>query len=130
MVRILITGTRAALRLRVWLLRVLTTYYTVTVSDGCTVPDVSESMEAIIYPLPVIAFTADTTNGCYPVCVTFTDNSTIASGSLMSWNWNFGDGNVSAAKNPTDCYTNPGSYNVSVTITSNNGCPFLSRRTI
>ncbi|HXP49621.1 MAG TPA: PKD domain-containing protein, partial [Bacteroidia bacterium] len=100
-----------------------TGYYTVIASDGCTAPDAIDSMEVIVDPLPVIAFTADTTNGCYPVCVTFTDHSTIASGGLKSWNWSFGDGNSSVQDTPKHCYTVPGAYTVSVTVTSDSGCP-------
>jgi len=99
-----------------------TGYYTVIASDGCTAPDAVDSMEVIVDPLPVIAFSADTTNGCYPVCVTFTDHSTIASGGLKSWDWSFGDGNSSVQDTPKHCYTIPGAYTVSVTVTSDSGC--------
>jgi len=107
-----------------------TGYYTVIVSDGCTNPDAKDSMEAIIDPLPVIAFTADTLNGCYPACVLFTDKSTISSGGIKSWTWAFGDGNTygsntTASKVDTgyNCYANPGAYSVTETVVSDSGCP-------
>jgi len=107
-----------------------TGYYTVIVSDGCTNPDAKDSMEAIIDPLPVIVFTADTLNGCYPACVLFTDKSTISSGGIKSWAWAFGDGNTygsntTASKVDTgyNCYANPGAYSVTETVVSDSGCP-------
>jgi len=50
--------------------------------------------------------------------VQFTDLSTSGIGSIVSWDWLFGDGSVSYAQNPTHVYTNPGTYNVCLTITS------------
>lgn len=46
----------------------------------------------------------------------FSTNQTI-----LSATWNFGDGNTSNAINPSHIYTNPGTYNVSVTITTPQG---------
>ncbi|MGP8217644.1 MAG: lectin-like domain-containing protein [Bacteroidia bacterium] len=99
-----------------------TCYYTVMVHDNCTTPVDTDSMEVIVDPLPNIAFKADTTNGCSPSCISFSDISTIASGGLKSWEWNFGDGNKSPSENPKYCYTVPGVYTVSVTVTSDSGC--------
>src|SRR6185312_1776360 len=64
-----------------------TMYYTVTVNDACGTPAAKDSMQVIVDPLPVVNFKADTSNGCYPVCVNFTDLTTIASGGLKSWQW-------------------------------------------
>ena len=53
--------------------------------------------------------------------VSFTDQSTDADGSIVSRNWNFGDGNSSTATNPTHTYASSGSYNVTLTVTDNDG---------
>jgi PKD repeat protein len=63
----------------------------------------------------VAAFTANTTSGCAPLNVSFTDQST---GPITSWSWNFGDGNTSTAQNPSHSYNAAGSYTVSLTVTS------------
>ena len=42
-------------------------------------------------------------------------------GAIVSWNWNFGDGNVSDVKNPEHIYAATGTYNVSLTATDNAG---------
>jgi len=36
-----------------------------------------------------------------------------------SWYWNFGDGNTSDEQNPTNTYTSPGNYTVTLTVTDN-----------
>ncbi|MBU1488130.1 PKD domain-containing protein, partial [bacterium] len=62
---------------------------------------------------PVANFSATPTTGCAPLEVTFSDLST---GDVLSYLWSFGDGDTSAAQNPTHTYTNPGDYTVSLTV--------------
>jgi|GEM_PF-1966854 len=57
----------------------------------------------------------------------FTENSTIASGTITNWDWNFGDPgsgilNTSTVQNPQHSYSAVGPYNVRLIVTSNNGC--------
>lgn len=54
--------------------------------------------------------------------VPFQDVSTSNAGSVVSWAWNFGDGNTSNLQNPNHTYAAIGTYNVSLTITDINGC--------
>ncbi len=42
-------------------------------------------------------------------------------GSIVSFNWDFGDGNVSTLDNPSHTYAALGSYNVSLSVTDNDG---------
>ncbi len=66
------------------------------------------------------------------VCLTdayaqFIDTSNIASGSIVSWFWNFGDPgsgplNTSTVQNPQHAYSAIGNYTATLTVTSNNGC--------
>ena len=42
-------------------------------------------------------------------------------GSIVSYNWNFGDGNTSAAQNPGHAYAAAGTYTVNLTVTDNDG---------
>ena len=60
---------------------------------------------------------ASDSSGCGILCVTFTSSVTNA----VSYIWVFGDGNNSTGQNPTNCYTIPGTYNVSLTTTDING---------
>lgn len=53
--------------------------------------------------------------------VSFTDTSTDPDGSIISWNWDFGDGNSSTVQNPEHLYADSGTYNVSLTVTDDAG---------
>ena len=61
-------------------------------------------------PPLVAAFTANPTSGVAPLTVFFTNLSSGASDYI----WDFGDGNFSGAVNPTNTYTNAGSYTISL----------------
>ena len=64
------------------------------------------------------AVITDTTVGCVPFSVSFSDTSSFSS----TWLWNFGHGNTSNLKNTIHTYSNTGSFDVSLTITGANGC--------
>jgi thermitase len=53
--------------------------------------------------------------------VTFTDQSTDTDGNVVSWDWNFGDGNSATAQNPNHAYTTAGTYAVTLTVTDDDG---------
>jgi gliding motility-associated-like protein len=105
---------------------VVTTMYPVTVSDNCGSPVGIDSVEVIVYPLPTVQFSADTLNGCEPLTVHFTDNSTPA---IATWVWNFGDplsgaNNTSTVQNPVHVFSQSGSYSITLTVTTTGGgCP-------
>ena len=61
------------------------------------------------------SFTATPMNGTAPLTVAFTDQST---GSIISWLWDFGDGASSTSQNPGHTYTDPGTYNVVLTVSN------------
>jgi gliding motility-associated-like protein len=80
----------------------------------------------IVYPLPAVAFTGDSLKHCAPWCVNFTDASTVAVGNISQWTWNFGDGSPAVGQTTfaveNHCYINPGTYSVSLSITTDKGC--------
>ncbi len=68
--------------------------------------------------LPIASFTANPTFGDAPLNVAFTDTSQ----SLITLrNWNFGDGNTSTDPDPTNIYSKPGNYQVSLIVTNATG---------
>lgn len=73
-----------------------------------------------VTPLPVPSFVSNTP--CYIDSVQFTDNSTISSGTITGWSWNFGDGNTGTQQNPSHYYATAGTYNIILTATSSFGC--------
>lgn len=98
---------------------------TVTTNNGCTS---TITHNIIISPLPVTNF------GTPDVCLAdasamFTDSTTIADNSKLTYLWDFGDANAtivnpntSTLQNPSHKYSKAAVYNVSLTVTSNNGC--------
>ncbi len=70
----------------------------------------------------LVDFSVNDTAACVPLCVIFTDLSTIAAGGTNAqWWWNFGDGSTSTEQNPTHEYAVPGRYTVSLTATNTAG---------
>jgi subtilisin family serine protease len=53
--------------------------------------------------------------------VQFTDTSTDADGTVVAWNWNFGDSQTSTAQNPSHNFATEGTYNVTLTVTDDAG---------
>ncbi len=97
-----------------------TTIYTVTVTDavGCTSVDF---MTVNVNPLPQVDFSVDAT--CEGDFAAFTDESSIAVGSIQSYDWDFGDGvGTSILQNPGYQYAAPGTYSVQAKLTSTLGC--------
>ncbi len=62
--------------------------------------------------------------------ITFIDGSTDTDGNIVNWTWDFNDGNMSYSQNPIHSYTEPGIYNVSLTITDNNDATDTYTKTI
>jgi len=56
-------------------------------------------------------FTQNRTSGPVPLAIQFYDRS---SGGPVNWSWDFGDGSVSAVKNPVHRFTSPGTYSVTL----------------
>jgi gliding motility-associated-like protein len=80
-----------------------------------------------VFPEPTAAFTSNRTSGCAPVVIQFTDQSTPTPGTTITqWKWDFGDGiGTSTLQNPQYRYKDPGSYTVTLTITTDKGCTKL-----
>ncbi len=79
--------------------------------------------QARVYDLPSPEF-SDSAQGCTPICSAFTDLTVTNDGTIANWEWTFASGNPSASssQNPNVCYSIPGSYNVSLIVTTNYGC--------
>lgn len=92
----------------------------VTVSNGCK--DTLVKTSYIVLQKPDAIFSGDTTKGCVPLTVQFTDGSTSGS-PIVGWNWNFGDGtSTSSVPNPSHTFTDTGQYVVKLIITNDKGC--------
>ena len=59
---------------------------------------------------------------CFPTPIQFADSST-SFGSIVKWQWDFGDGTTDTVRNPAlHVYPAPGIYTVKLAILGNNGC--------
>jgi gliding motility-associated-like protein len=96
-----------------------TTTYTVTTElcgGECLATD---QMDVTVNPLPIVAFEGDDLFGCEPHVVTFTNLSTDQGNCV----WDFGDGNsVNNCGPVSNTYDGEGEYDVTLTVTSNEGC--------
>ena len=91
-------------------------YLTVTDANGCS--NNSQNIIVNVYQDPVALFSANPliANLLNPDVV-FTNFSTTG-----SYNWSFGDGNFSSLLNPTHTYSDTGSYNVQLVVSTQFGC--------
>lgn len=91
---------------------------TVTSDFGCTN---SFTSPVTVYPAPNANFTAPV--ACPQDTIQYTDLSTISSGFITNWDWNFDDGSGSTQQNPAHGFLTIGdSFNVELIVTSNFGC--------
>lgn len=61
--------------------------------------------------------TANVVKGCGPLSVTFTDNTP----NVVSYSWDFGNGNTSTLATPSAIYVSPGKYTVRLRVIDNAG---------
>jgi PKD repeat protein len=73
--------------------------------------------------LPIVQpFTANPTKGVLPLTVQFSSTNADSDGSaIVGWTWSFGDGNTSAAQNPTNIYITAGPFSPGLIVTNSLG---------
>ncbi|MFM9026675.1 MAG: PKD domain-containing protein, partial [Bacteroidota bacterium] len=96
-----------------------TTQYSVIATDqnGCTGSDslivqVAQQPQALFSVQPV----------CFEDTSSFKQQSSVSSGIISNYSWNFGDGNTSAGTQPKHFYPTPGTYPVTLVVNTNAGC--------
>ena len=68
-----------------------------------------------------VGIQVSSTSGAAPLAVSFTPQVTLASGSVSSYNWSFGDGQGSTEQQPTHVYQSSGNYNPKLAIIDSAG---------
>ena len=93
--------------------------YTVSLiaSQGSCADTLTRTNYISIYNQPTASFS--TSNVCIGDSVRFT-NSTSSVDPVVSWAWNFGDGNSSALQNPVHYYSSAGTYTVHLSASTTN----------
>jgi gliding motility-associated-like protein len=75
--------------------------------------------------------TVDQTTVCPGIQLNFTDNSTSPIGIIEGWAWDFDDGTaIDNNQNTSHTYTNPGTYNATLTMTDGFGCDYTQTHII
>ena len=95
---------------------------TLTIKNSLGADSIVKSQYITVNPKPVPKFTVNNTTGCFPLKTQFTDQTGADAGSIVKWEWDFGDGVLSNLQNPSHTYTSTGNFNVSLRITNSNGC--------
>ncbi|WP_130735931.1 PKD domain-containing protein [Flavobacterium sp. J27] len=98
--------------------------YTVSLkADNTTngTSDIITKVDEIKISIPNAIIGGSQQTGCGPFTMNFSDASTANGAPLVSWSWDFGDGNTSTNQNPSHTYENSGVYTVSLLITDGFG---------
>ena len=83
---------------------------------------IEKAIAVTAFANPVASFSANKQTGCEGEVIDFTDNSVQTSNPIVSWAWNFGDGNQSGQQSPSHSFKTKGSFAVSLVITDSKGC--------
>ena len=97
--------------------------YTVDDDEGATsnVATVDITINDVNDP-PVAKFSYSPGNPTAVDTIRFTDKSSDSDGAIVSWHWDFGDGSgTSTDQNPTYSYNDNGTYDVTLSVTDNDG---------
>ena len=92
--------------------------YFVAVNSIC--PTVYDTLN-ISFNEIMASFSPTIPETCNAVLVSFENLSTINTGNIQTWTWDFGNDMTSSLESPSSNYTQSGNYNVALTVASN-GC--------
>ncbi len=82
----------------------------------------SATLPARVWYAPQPVFDAPDTAGCEDFFVSFNNQSWSQDGVIDVWHWDFGNGDEDNAQQTAYTYTDPGTYDVTLTVTSSKGC--------
>ena len=92
----------------------------VATSDRGCIDSLTRPVRVWWPPHPLLQ--ADVVEGCEPLPILFVDLSTSQDGSIVNWNWDFGNGNISILQHPGTIYNEDGLYDVRLNVVSSHGC--------
>jgi len=94
-------------------------------SGGGTTPPITPNQS------PTASFTANPTSGTAPLEVSFNgSNSSDSDGTIISYAWDFKDGNTGTGQSISHTFSSAGSYNVELTVTDDEGATDSATKTI
>ena len=106
--------------------------YRFTSTTGGCADSITQTIK--VWERALADFSVTTTPTCEKQAVTFTDRSTSAEGAITQWRWDFGDGTPLILRSNATPFTHTfvayGTYSVSLTVVTANGCVSASKTTI
>ncbi len=95
---------------------------TIISSNGFCTDTLTKPAYIRVGETPVAGFMMSDSADCAPSLISFTDLSSVSTGYIAGWQWNFDDGDESDFQNPSHTFTETGAFNVSLTVTTDIGC--------
>jgi len=92
-----------------------------TVTDSIGVTSEDTCIVNILNRRPIAEFTFSPTDPTIQDQMNITDTSSDPDGTITSRRWNFGDGATSTFKNPSHTFTQKGKWQITLTVTDNDG---------
>lgn len=91
------------------------------VTDNIGETDTDTCVVVVVNSAPTSQFTFSPVSPTIFDPINFTETSTDIDGTISSWQWDFGDGTTSVERNPSHQYSQTGTYQISLTVTDDEG---------
>ena len=92
------------------------------IRNGTAVDSLIKTQYIFVSNVPGASFIVSDSVGCSPFLIQFNDLSTAGSGTITSWEWDFGDGTTSSIQSPQHIYSVAGNFTITLKVTNSNGC--------
>ncbi len=93
------------------------------ISIGKNCPDTSAATTIVVGSLPIVGYQiTNSTTQCYTGNAFFFNDTSSAGGGSYTWNWDYGDGFSCQCVKPSHSYSAPGTYTVTLVVTTKLGC--------
>lgn len=102
---------------------------TLVISDIHECTDTFRTFETIFARGLIVDYDIDVSGGCLPLTVNFSDNSTSALSTPLTWSWNIGNGLfTSEEENFTYTFDTVGNFSIELIVTDGDGCTVRRKR--
>ncbi len=89
--------------------------------DGCAVPDY-DTLNIVVQSFPTVSFSVNTQDGCFPLTVSFTNNTTPTFNGNCLWTMDDGGTTFADCGDQVFTYTEEGTYSPTLYVISPEGC--------
>ncbi len=96
-----------------------TKIYTIMGKDGCSTPEVFDSITIVVNPFPEVEILTNVLEGCSPLNIFFDEENNEENSIYF---WDFGDGNYSTIRETNHFFNETGNYKTRLKVTSPFNC--------